>query len=96
VEREPDPPRALVAVRLTPEWHTSRMTIQCSRHQRDLYEDTRSGEPMGRYLCPEPGCTSILAADQIASFADQAWASANGMTAPGWDTLTPGIKDVAG
>jgi hypothetical protein len=62
--------------------------VTCSLHQRELYEDTRDGEPMSRYLCPEPGCTSILAADQLAAMRDQSWCSANGMTAPGWQTLT--------
>jgi hypothetical protein len=64
--------------------------ILCSLHNVPLYEDTRDGTPMGRYLCPEPGCTSILAADWLASVKDQAWCEANGMTAPGWTTLTVG------
>lgn len=62
--------------------------ILCSTHQRELYEDTRDGEPMGRYLCPEPGCTSILATDTIAAMKDQAWCADNGMTAPGWTTIS--------
>lgn len=64
------------------------MGILCSLHQRELYEDVRDGEPMGRLLCPEPGCTSVLAADTIAAVRDQAWCEDNGMTAPGWQTLT--------
>lgn len=62
--------------------------ILCSLHQRELYEDVRDGEPMGRWLCPEPGCTSVLAADTIARVRDQAWCEDNGMTAPGWRTIT--------
>ena len=70
-----------------PPWHTDRMGIQCSRHQRDLYEDVRDGEPMRRWLCPEPGCESVLADATIAAMKDQSWCSDNGMTAPGWQTL---------
>jgi hypothetical protein len=47
-----------------------------------------NGQPMGRYLCPEPGCTSILAEETLAAVRDQAWCEDNGMTAPGWQTLT--------
>ena len=61
--------------------------VLCSPHQRELYEEIRDGEPMGRFLCPERGCTSILAAGTIAAVKDQAWCDANGMTAPGWQTL---------
>ncbi len=66
------------------------MTISCDRHQRNLYEDVRDGEPMGRYLCPEPGCTTILAAETLSAVQDQGWCSVNGMTAPGWQTLNAG------
>lgn len=59
----------------------------CSRHQAELYEDTRDGEPMGRWLCPEPGCTAILSDEQLAAARDQAWCSDNGITAPGWQTV---------
>ena len=62
--------------------------VLCSTHQAPLYEDIHDGEPMGRFLCSEPGCTSILAADTIAATRDQWWCSDNGMTAPGWQTLT--------
>lgn len=64
--------------------------IMCSRHQAELYEDTHDGQPMGRWLCPEPGCTSILADETIAAVRNQAWCEDNGMTAPGWRTLTAG------
>ena len=64
--------------------------ILCSRHQRELYEDVHDGTPMGWLLCPEPGCTSVLGADTIAAVRDQAWCEDNGMTAPGWRTLTVG------
>lgn len=40
--------------------------VSCSRHQAELYEDIHDGQPMGRWLCPEPGCTSILATETIA------------------------------
>jgi hypothetical protein len=64
--------------------------IQCSLHQAELYQDTRDGQPMGRWLCPEPGCTSIVADVTLAAMKDQAWCDANGMTAPGWQTLNLG------
>ena len=64
--------------------------VLCSRHQAELYEDVREGLPMARYLCPVSGCTAILAADQLGMMRDQAWCSANGMTAPGWQTLGEG------
>ena len=62
--------------------------ILCSIHQAPLYEDVRDIGSMGRYLCPEKGCTVILAAETLAAVRDQAWCSANGMDAPGWETLT--------
>ena len=61
--------------------------VLCSRHQAELYPDSHDGEPMKRWLCPEPGCTSILADAQLESMKDQAWASEHGMLAPGWHTL---------
>ena len=64
--------------------------VLCSAHHAPLYEDVHDGEPMGRYLCPEPGCTSVLAAETLAAVRDQAWCSDNGMTAPGWKTLNAG------
>ena len=64
--------------------------ILCTTHQRKLYEDVCDGQPMGRFLCPELGCTSILAAGTIAAVRDQAWCADNGMTAPGWRTLNAG------
>ena len=62
--------------------------ITCSLHQRELYEDVHDGEPMGRFLCPQPGCSSVVTADWLAAVRDQAWCEDNGMTAPGWQTLT--------
>jgi hypothetical protein len=64
--------------------------ILCSRHQAELYADTRGGQPMGRWLCPEPGCTSILADETIVAMRDQGWCDEYGMLAPGWKTLNPG------
>jgi len=61
--------------------------IACSLHQAPLYADNRDGQPMGRWLCPEPGCTSIVADETLAAMRDQAWCDANGMLAPGWKTL---------
>jgi hypothetical protein len=61
--------------------------VLCSAHQRELYEDVHDGEPMGRFLCPEPSCTSVLAADQLAAVRDQSWASSHGILAPGWQEL---------
>lgn len=66
---------------------SERPGVMCSAHQRELYEDVRDGTPMGRWLCPEPGCTSVLAAGTLAALRDQAWCEANGMTAPGWQAL---------
>jgi hypothetical protein len=63
------------------------MTAQCSLHQLDMYEDVHDDTPMGRLLCPEPGCTSVLATETLAATRDQAWCDANGMLAPGWKTL---------
>jgi hypothetical protein len=64
--------------------------VQCSRHNVELYEDTHGGQPMRRLLCPEPGCQTVLSHDTLAAVRDQAWCQENGMTAPGWQTITPG------
>ena len=64
--------------------------VLCSRHQLPMYSDVRDGKSMGRWLCPEPGCTAALADEQLVSVREQAWCEDNGMTAPGWRTLTVG------
>jgi hypothetical protein len=63
-------------------WHTSAMTVSCDRHQRELYPDVRDGEPMGRYLCPEPGCTTILAAETLSAVRDQLRRTGTSCTGP--------------
>lgn len=61
--------------------------VRCSAHQAELYEDVHDGKPMGRFLCPEPGCTAVVTPGWLAAVRDQAWCADNGMTAPGWRTL---------
>ena len=66
---------------------TANAGILCSLHNREMHEDVHEGTPMGRLLCPEPGCTSILAHSTIAAVRDLDWCEENGMTAPGWQTI---------
>lgn len=60
---------------------------RCSLHQQEMYEDTHDGEPMGRLLCPEAGCTSVLSTATLAAVREQMWLSGNGIAAPGWQEI---------
>jgi hypothetical protein len=50
-----------------------------------MYSDVHDGRPMQRWLCPEPGCVSVLADETFQAVQDQAWCESKGIVAPGWE-----------